>query len=165
MFKKLFFKILGIKILKSRINGKEFVDTTHITGVIIFAMISFAMIFGSFFVFWFFETPIRNHPNFSLAISMGVFIFCAHRILKKEPRKDRNEEAFMQLLEHNGFLKNAGVPEEILFMMRIPINLSLAQISDFQRKTRKCSPTLPDEFFSSMRKIVEKINNKIVYEV
>ena len=116
-------------------------------------------------VFWFFETPIRNHPNLFLIISMGVYIFCAYRILKKEPKKDHNEKAFMDLLEYTDFLEEAGVSKEILSIMRIPVNLSLAETFDFQRENRKCSPTLPHEFFFLMRRITEKINNKIFYEI
>ncbi|MCK5085582.1 hypothetical protein KAK05_02625 [Candidatus Parcubacteria bacterium] len=161
MFK--YIERLFFTVIKSRLNEKEFRGPKEITIfllVLVIASIIACIVFFS--MVWFLEnTLMKNYPNISLAILMGVFIFFAYQVIKKEPEKDYNEAAFMQLLDFNDLLQEAGVSKEIARMMRVSANLSLAKISDLQREIGGPTPSLPDEFFFSMRKTVKNIANKV----
>ncbi len=159
---EIFTRALFIKV-KSRINGKEFVRVTRSAKALIFAAMTFAIATVSFFVGTVILQPLPDLVFF--VILLVLFFYAIYLAFIKIEPKDYCSKAFLQLHEAINVWEQAGISKELANLMRIPVNLGMQKVIDFQKETGRKRCKLPDSFFFSIRRIVKKIDKEIFYQV
>lgn len=159
---KMFTKMFFVKV-KSKINGKEFICATRAAEAMIFATMLSATAIICFIV----STPIFMQLSELVAFAvllalLFLGIYLALREMEMEP-KDHCSKVFLQLNKAVDIWEQAGISKELANLMRIPINLGMQKVIDFQKEgCKRCK--LPDSFFFSIRRIVKKIDSNIFYQ-